>query len=377
MFNKPFDNINIDDINFLIENAVPEGTSIDYKEQLHLDSREQRKEFAADVTSFANTNGGYLVFGVSENEGVINEINGEVFSNIDHLKQKIENLLRDMVEPRMNGLQMKAIEINAEKSIFIIRIQRSFSGPHIVRGREFYGRNTSGKYQLEYNEIKRRFLENEGLYKEIQDFHLERLFKVKADEGYLRLAPGPTIMLNVLPLSAFGFDASVLDLGSPYDEDFAPLYQAGVDYHIGFEGIGWRTTIQHQCYGYHHINRRGIVEIVDRGILRIIGEGQRITINIPMIEQKLNEVANKIARNYLRYGVEGPFVLRFALLDVGQAVFINQNGEVTQYNILQNDLLFPSMIINDFSEFRSFSSQVGDLLYNAAGYTQRPTHNMQ
>lgn len=372
MLNKSFDTINIDDINLLKENGVSEGKTIDYKEEIHLSSREERKEFAADITSFSNSSGGHLVFGIRESEGMVEEVLGIFIDNVDNMMLQIENILRDMVEPRISNIQMKVIPVDDNNNILLIFIPRSYSGPHIVRGKEFFGRNTAGKYKLEYNEIKRRFSENDTLYREIQNFHIDRIFQIKANQGYMQLNFGSTILLNIVPLNALSFDTPNIDLGSPEIGDFRPLYGASADYHVGFEGIGWRYNEDGGCYGYHHINRNGIVEIVDRAILNLRNQEGQILINIDLIEEKLKRISKIINQNYIRYGVDGPFILKFALLDVQSATFHNQNGYLTQFNTLQNDLMFPDAFINSFDEFTTFTDRVIELLYNAAGYSKRP-----
>lgn len=50
-----------------IQNQTPESMELDYKgSTIKLSSRGDRKEFARDISSFANARGGLLVFGVSE-----------------------------------------------------------------------------------------------------------------------------------------------------------------------------------------------------------------------------------------------------------------------------------------------------------------------
>lgn len=53
------------DLLALISNAVSEGRTIDYKRELPGNSDGEKKEFLADVSSFANTSGGDLIFGLS------------------------------------------------------------------------------------------------------------------------------------------------------------------------------------------------------------------------------------------------------------------------------------------------------------------------
>lgn len=362
MFNKPFNEINLEDIRLLQQHQVPEGKMIDFKREIHLVSQENRKEFAIDVTSLANTIGGYLIFGVSEEEGIISNINGFNFGNQDNLILQIESILRDLVEPRMAGVQTKFIPVDQVNSVLVIHVLRSFVGPHVVRNKEFYGRNTAGRYKLDFNEIKRRFLENEGLNKEAYDFHINRILKIKSDEAYLRLVPGPSILLHIIPLSSLGLDASLVNLGSPEDGRFPLLYGGGAYHHVGFDGIGVYSSMKGGCIGYHHLNRQGIIEIVDRYYLRILDRNEGIRINIPRIEAGLNEISKQINTNYERFEISGPYILRFALLDVSGATFYNENGWTTEHNILQNDLLFPEVLLNDLAKFERFSNQVIDRL---------------
>jgi len=58
------------DLQNLIDNAVAEGRTIEYKQALPGGTDSEKKEFLADVSSFANTAGGDLLFGISEDKGV-------------------------------------------------------------------------------------------------------------------------------------------------------------------------------------------------------------------------------------------------------------------------------------------------------------------
>lgn len=53
-----------DDIEQLIQESVSESRTLDYKEELPGNSDQQKKDFLADVSAFANTRGGDLIFGV-------------------------------------------------------------------------------------------------------------------------------------------------------------------------------------------------------------------------------------------------------------------------------------------------------------------------
>jgi predicted HTH transcriptional regulator len=83
MFNVPIDKIQAEHIQNLITNSVPESKIIDFKRDYHLETDKEKGEFLADVSAFANTSGGYLFFGIDEEEGVATEIKGVNLENKD------------------------------------------------------------------------------------------------------------------------------------------------------------------------------------------------------------------------------------------------------------------------------------------------------
>src|SRR3989344_6489998 len=102
MINKLLTKIDLDDLNNLIQNAVSEGKTIEYKNQLPSNSDSDRKEFLADVSSFTNTSGGDLIFGITTDQGVPKSISGLEVMNVDAEKLKYEEIIRTGLEPRIN-----------------------------------------------------------------------------------------------------------------------------------------------------------------------------------------------------------------------------------------------------------------------------------
>ena len=82
---KPLDEIEESDLQALLDNPVPERKRIEYKSELPTDRFKDRKEFLADVSSFANTVGGYLVYRVREEDGMPVEMCGVEVDSVDVL----------------------------------------------------------------------------------------------------------------------------------------------------------------------------------------------------------------------------------------------------------------------------------------------------
>ncbi len=139
MFGKPFDEITKEDIERLVTDQRREGREIDYKQKLPGGSDGERKEFAADATSFANAAGGYIIFGVTEqkdaagkNTGLPASIDGLANVNADQEVLRLESMLRANVDPIIPGCRFKDVDGFPNGPVILLHIPRSWAAPHMV-----------------------------------------------------------------------------------------------------------------------------------------------------------------------------------------------------------------------------------------------------
>lgn len=196
--------VSLSDVKRLIDDAVPESLHIDYKQELHLDTQDQKKEFLRDVTAFANAEGGLLVYGVKEDRdsngkttGVPLAGPGTTLSNRDEDKLSIEHLLRDGIDERLPSYELEILPVSGNDHIVLIRVPPSLRPPHMVvlgGERRFYIRMNGGKQAMSTAQLRDTVMKAQSIEERVQGFvdnRLERLSTLGGGRPYwaLHLVP--------------------------------------------------------------------------------------------------------------------------------------------------------------------------------------------
>src|SRR5260370_25111648 len=131
MISKRLEEIGEPDLDHLLANGVTEGKTIDYKKALPGNSDSDKKEFLADVSSFANTTGGDLLFGIDEAQGAPIGIPGLVLPDPDLEVRRLDSIFNDGLEPPIT-FTARGIRRNGKLPVLIVMAERTLVGPHRV-----------------------------------------------------------------------------------------------------------------------------------------------------------------------------------------------------------------------------------------------------
>ena len=183
---KDFISCELEDLEVLLNNSdYAENEYIDYKKTFSIDDVPKDKklqeqiEFRNDVCSFANANGGYLVFGIKENKGIPNEIIGVTIDNCDIFERNIKNYLQP-IKPRIPYYKLKFIKIHELQFVVIMFIQHDYFAPYIHLAEQtnykIFKRVGNSKSFIEYQELKRMFTQSLSIEKEIERFQKDRIY---------------------------------------------------------------------------------------------------------------------------------------------------------------------------------------------------------
>lgn len=280
MIDKYLDSIDHNDIESLITNEVKENRTIEYKEQLPDSTESEKKEFLADISSFANASGGDIIYGISEQRdsqgkttGIPEEVKGLSGINTDAEIRRLENIIRDGIAPRINGIRFKPIDgFSQGKIVLLIRVPKSWSSPHMVtfkNNSRFYARNNTGKYQLDVTEIRSAFLLSESRAEKIQKFRDDRIAKIIADETSVQLQNNAKAILHLVPIGSLDptryIDITLIERKGIHLKLIHTLLSNSVFTHrYNFDGYLAYTKNHNSssCYSYIQLFRNGAIEIV-------------------------------------------------------------------------------------------------------------------
>lgn len=206
MIARPFEDVSPSDIETLIASRVAEHRTLEYKRQLPADTKDGSHELLADISSFANAQGGDIIYGIEERLGLPVAIHGITVEDRDATQLKLENQLYAGIEPRLPGLRTRWIDCGDEGFVFLVRVPSSTIAPHrVISGKSnaFYGRKSNGRYPMDTAELRQAFLASEALPVRMKALHMEAVDAASRGEMPIGIGDDPRAVLSLIPLTFF------------------------------------------------------------------------------------------------------------------------------------------------------------------------------
>lgn len=327
LFDKPITQIIEDDIQKLIVDQRAEDKTIDYKEALPAGNDEARKEFLFDITSFSNTDGGHIIFGMQEIQGLPSKVIGLGRIDADKIILGLEQMLRTGVQPPLT-IESTAVPLANGGVAIVMRIPKSWNPPHQVtfkNASKFYARASAGKYQLDVNDLRSIFLLSSTIADRMRNFQADRIAKIVVNDGPVPLMDGGALLLHVLPLSAFSaspaFPITKANSGDfPTIGDKIPLRTE-----MTFDGLLMTSNAQEPPTpqrAYVMVSRTGTVEAVHSSIARKDGHTDRAYLILQWLEVRIIRSTRTYIQSLAKLGVEPPIAIMVGLTGVKGMHFI-------------------------------------------------------
>lgn len=321
MLQRPLDTLTAADIEALVANGVSESRDLDFKLSLPGGADGDIKEFLADVTALANTQGGDLIFGVEESSGVATAVPGVSSADPDRDILRLENLVRDGVEPRLSGVHLVWVPLKCGRGVVVLRVPAGLAAPHRVKFKNsgrFYARNSAGKYELDTHELRLAFTASEDLPRRLRGLHQDAVASAKGSEMPFRIHAEPTAVVTVAPI---GFFRELRDLDITPEIALAPVKPSGhLDWMYTMEGVLMHTPLNepysptdnfNSVRSYALTHRRGRTDAAWTigGVQEFRPGLQRSLIWPTRFESGLVDVMTSSTAKLGGLGVQGPWIM--------------------------------------------------------------------
>ncbi|KAB1448550.1 AlbA family DNA-binding domain-containing protein [Bordetella bronchiseptica] len=241
-----FEAVTESDLVELVEGQVPEGLQLEYKAIVYENDERGRSEAVKDISAFANAHGGHLILGMSEKpKGLPSRLNGLAKDvDIDTEIRRLESLAQTGIEPRIEGLRIRAIRLQGGQHCIVLRIPRSWRPPHrVTRGNlnQFWIRNSAGAHEASVDELRSLFTLGTGAQQLAAQFRDTRLqeFSQEVSEGGTPRKDHGIAVLHLVPLASVTTPWSV-DLGkaaTELRENFRALAHDGRGPRFALDGM--------------------------------------------------------------------------------------------------------------------------------------------
>lgn len=387
IINKNIEDIVESDLEYLIDNEIIEAKKLEYKRDLPGNSDSEKKEFLADISSFANASGGDIIYGIEEDRSTgkpVGPLEGLAISNVDETKQRLDNIILNGLEPQLPSYSytIKPIHLSNSNYVIIIRILRSWLNPHRIsfkNSSKFYSRNSSGKYLMDVQELRAAFILSESITEKIKNFVEKRLSKIISNESHVQFNNQEILILHLIPLEAFRL-GKVYKINSLTQKSYAlmPMHSSGwnsrynIDGYLTFDVIKSRTPFEKT---YVQLYRNGIIEAAEDYLFQLYKEEGKISIfPISDIESELMQKIPHYLENLKEIEADPPVYISINIF--GVKGFGHPSHFENTYPIDRDHLNPPSVLIENYNEdLGKIFKPTFDSLWNACGISKSPNYD--
>jgi len=373
IFNKAFRDVSWPDIEQLIANDQPENENLDYKRDIPGRTDGDRKEFLADVSSFANSEGGFIIYGIEERlEG--GQKTGRP-SNVVNIAthgteiSRLEQIYTTGITPKIPDIEIRAItKPDGTETVVVIKIAKSFVGPHLVsldQQNKFFIRRQNGKFPMDYLQIRDSFLQSNSIQDKIKMFCDQREQLLIAKNTPAPITGPQSLLLHIVPISTFG--KSIATATQLKDDQFAmrPMYSSSIDQKINLDGLA--RFHAHGLQSYVQVFWDLTHEFADSFSVTPFA-GRKEIFNATIGKAVCRSIKRAYA-NMQRLGVNGPKAILLRLN--GMAGIPLSNGGDPYFNrdhpFDRNRVLIPDVVVDDNDHLKA-TALLMEKVANAAGF---------
>lgn len=303
----------------------PESQTLEFKREAPGSSDKDKHELLKDVCALANSDGGDIVFGIGEVNGVASDITPITCEPADSLMRRIAQTLEAGTDPRILGTRMQRIEV-AAGYLLVMRVPPSYQGPHAVKvnsARRFVMRNGTTTSDLSFDQLRMAFDRTASLTARARKFIQERTDGLARRISPKPLIHGPTRALHFVPIGGLA-GRQAIDLRALHGQSFMRLLESewgGGSRVFNLDGLvvypGGTPDDGH--YGYLQVFRDGTFEaasLAGGSFQQHPSMPDKLVIWSLDMTKWFRERSTTILNLAKDFGLSGPAVVSFSMLNV-------------------------------------------------------------
>ena len=370
MLSRAIEDISVADLERLISDQVPEGRTLEYKRDMSSSAESKEVPMLAAVSSFGNTSGGDLLIGVEAVDGVATALPGVEVDNLDKETLRLEQIVRDSIDPRMPRVEFRAIHLSENRYVWLVRVPASWIAPHRVRrNSKFYARNSAGRYELDVSELRLAFSMTETIAGRIREYRTDRIARINAGRTPVPLMGEGSMVVHVVPLQSFmtrtSIDIAVYGTGST---PLRPMGAGGWNHRINLDGfVTFESHGQKNSFSYTQMFRTGVAEAA----FSLSSEGGTKALPSVAFEHYTLEMVKEYLSFAMAFEVEAPFLVflslvgaRGCILGMNPGIYFG-GGNVP---LTEDVLTLPEVVIEENNEqLHPALKPAFDMMWNAFG----------
>ena len=348
----PFHDMAEDHLNSLVLLRVAENARLEYKMELKTSSDKDKRELCKDVSALANSQGGYILFGISESNGTPSGIPGIQFD--DTFKQQLFQILMSGISPRIQRLNERVVPLKNGYKVLVLKLEPD-GYLHQVKydDNRYYKRAGTITIAMESSDVE-TFFRSSGpstRKEEVEDINDIYCAALKSKKYFKGVEGKGICALTVIPeVSSIKLDMSALP--SNFNILFRPLYCSGWGSEItGRSRFTYgRGTDDKVPYAVTEVTDMGEVKAYNSFMLENrhwdMQLPEQCSGYIPSIayERELVAAFHLYLTSLKELGVSGPFFCHVALLNIrGYVMYTDPMLMVSGGRIFQQDDIRPGL----------------------------------
>lgn len=408
------------DLNALIEGQIVESKCLEYKEALPLKqnakcTKEERADsifgFLKLICSLANSEGGVVLYGMSERgsdiRGCAASIRPIVDESYDEAKRRLSSLIENHITPRLtfDTASIPVASDGEDGYVFAIRVPKSLSWPHMASYRNrsgYYVRSDAKSSEMDAHDVRTAVLASEEVMDRVRRTTSLRLDSLATGEHPIGMSSHSLLVIQAVSLEAFsrGMLNTKLPSGSQLldkcSSAFYPVLPSSGGFKYNLDGVlAYRASaVAHRrVLQYIQVCRNGLVEMVWSDVLSDGPYGGPMELPDPespqiiaaeKVEPYLINIVEQLHLLLSDIGFVGPATVSISLLNCNGCSLLHLReyprrcvAQSSPAPLTESRIQFPDFELDTFQkyDFPQVLKPVFDMLWNAAGSERSPSYD--